>query len=229
MTNTEEVKPSKSERVQMLWAKIFEVQNIVDSDLEQFKTKAELKGNRLQWNPVVHWKVTSAVKKACEQNRLLCMPVVESTTQEGQKSIATVSLVLTDIDTGEQTSVGKYVGYGMDSMDKGPGKAVSYAIKTAMLKTFMMSIEDENEIDVVQNPRDYLFEALERENVATQSPPEARKAWLLKHSDMVALFRKDWVKTEDAKREHSPEDQTLYDILVQLANPKVNEDVNEES
>jgi hypothetical protein len=51
----------------------------------------------------------------------------------------------------------------------------------------------------------------------------------LKHSDMVALFKKDWVKAEDAKREHSPEDQTLYDILVQLANPKVNEDVNEES
>ena len=59
MTHTEEVKPSKSERVQMLWAKIFEVQNSVNNKLE------EAKGNRLQWKPVVHWKVTGAVKTAC--------------------------------------------------------------------------------------------------------------------------------------------------------------------
>ena len=43
MTHTEEVKPSKSERVQMLWAKIFEVQNSVNNTVE---ASGSLEGNR---------------------------------------------------------------------------------------------------------------------------------------------------------------------------------------
>jgi hypothetical protein len=210
MTHTEEVKPSKSERVQMLWAKIFEVQNSVNNKLE------EAKGNRLQWKPVVHWKVTGAVKIACKKHRLLCMPVVERTTQDGQTTTATVSLVLTDIDTGEQTSVGKYVGYGMDSMDKGPGKAVSYAIKTAMLKTFMMNVADDNEVDIIQNPCEYLLEALQQEKVGKLSPPEARQAWLLKHSDMIKDFKEEW-KQNNRNKTKTPEQESLYDILVDLS------------
>jgi len=209
---TEETKPTKEERVQQLWAKIFEVQQTIKSDLE------EDKGSRLQWRPVAHWKVTGAVKMACRDQRLLCVPIVEDTRLEEQKTIATVSLVITDIDTGEQTVVGKYVGYGIDPMDKGPGKAVSYAVKTAMLKTFMMNIKDDTESDVVQDTAQYLLDSLRIEKVSVESPVEVRNDWRAKNQAWITEFRAECKATPESKR--SPQQLAVYDILKGMASEK---------
>ena len=203
-----------------LHQKIFMVQQNVACDLE------ESAGNKLQWKPIVHWKVTGAVKAALAKYRLTCIPIVRDTRQDGQRTICSVSLVITDIDTGEQTSVGEYVGYGIDSMDKGPGKAVSYAIKTAMLKTFMMNIADENEIDLTQSPAQYLLEALQNERVGKLSPRDQRFAWLDKHRIYIEQFRIDLAKTK--KSSWTEEQKTLCDILAAIKNPDDGEP-NEES
>ena len=209
---TEETKPTKEERVQQLWAKIFEVQQTIKSDLE------EDKGSRLQWRPVAHWKVTGAVKAACRDQRLLVVPIVEDTRLEEQKTIATVSLVITDVDTGEQTVVGKYVGYGVDPMDKGPGKAVSYAVKTAMLKTFMMNIKDDTESDVVQDTAQYLLDSLRIEKVSVESPVEVRNDWRAKNQAWITEFRAECKATPEAKI--SPQQLAVYDILKGMASEK---------
>lgn len=209
---TEELKPTKAERVQQLWAKIFEVQQTIKSDLE------EDKGSRLQWNPVAHWKVTGAVKMACRDQRLLVVPIVEDTILEEQKTIATVSLVITDVDTGEQTVVGKYVGYGIDPMDKGPGKAVSYAVKTAMLKTFMMNIKDDTEADVIQDTTQYLLDSLRKEKVSVESSKEVRDAWRVKNKAWITEFKSEWDATPESKL--SKQQLALYDIMTRLANEK---------
>ena len=209
---TEELKPTKAERVQQLWAKIFEVQQSIKGDIE------EDKGSRLQWNPVAHWKVTGAVKMACRDQRLLVVPIVEDTRHEEQKTIATVSLVITDVDTGEQTVVGKYVGYGIDPMDKGPGKAVSYAVKTAMLKTFMMNIKDDTEADVIQDTTQYLLDSLRREKVSVESSKEVRDAWRAKNKAWTTEFKAEYKATAESKL--SPQQLALYDILTRLANEK---------
>lgn len=209
---TEEIQPTKAERVQQLWAKIFEVQQSIKGDLE------EDKGSRLQWNPVAHWKVTGAVKMACRDQRLLCVPIVEDTRLEEQKTIATVSLVITDVDTGEQTVVGKYVGYGIDPMDKGPGKAVSYAVKTAMLKTFMMNIKDDTEADVIQDTTQYLLDSLRKEKVSVESSKEVRDAWRVKNKAWITEFKSEWDATPESKL--SKQQLALYDIMTRLANEK---------
>lgn len=215
---TEEVRETKSERMIKLWTKIFNVQNSCNTNLE------EDKGNKLQWKPVAHWKVTGAVKAACKAHNLLCMPIVEETTKEGQTTTATVSLVLTDIETGEQTVVGKFVGYGVDSMDKGAGKAVSYAIKTAMLKTFMMNVADDNEPDVIQSACNYLLESLQQENIALNSPIKTRKDWLDKNDEYIKLFRQEYKDT--AKDKRPAEQDILAGLLSKL--PIESEDTNAE-
>jgi len=41
----------------------------------------------------------------------------------------------------------KYPGYGVDGGDKGPGKAISYAFKYALLKTFCLETGDDPDQD----------------------------------------------------------------------------------
>ena len=56
-----------------------------------------------------------------------------------------------DIDTGEHIDVGDYFGYGNDTQDKGPGKAMSYAYKYLLLKLFLLDISDEEDSEKGKN------------------------------------------------------------------------------
>ena len=57
-----------------------------------------------------------------------------------------VSVAFVNIDNPEDTVVVNGVGYGIDTQDKGAGKAFSYAVKYALLKTMMLETgEDEEE------------------------------------------------------------------------------------
>lgn len=60
-------------------------------------------------------------------------------------TILTVSVCFVNIDSPEDSLYTMTVGYGVDESDKGPGKALSYAIKMAELKTF--SIHDGEKLD----------------------------------------------------------------------------------
>lgn len=60
-------------------------------------------------------------------------------------TILTVSVAFINIDNPEDSMQSMTVGYGVDESDKGPGKALSYAIKMAELKTF--SIHDGEKLD----------------------------------------------------------------------------------
>lgn len=60
-------------------------------------------------------------------------------------TILTVSVSFINIDNPIDRMDSMTVGYGVDESDKGPGKALSYAIKMAELKTF--SIHDGEKLD----------------------------------------------------------------------------------
>lgn len=60
-------------------------------------------------------------------------------------TILTVSVSFINIDNPVDRMETMTVGYGVDESDKGPGKALSYAIKMAELKTF--SIHDGEKLD----------------------------------------------------------------------------------
>jgi hypothetical protein len=52
-------------------------------------------------------------------------------------------------------------GYGLDDQDKGPGKAMSYAVKYALLKTLGLETGDDPDEDQVTTYRNPLVAALE--------------------------------------------------------------------
>lgn len=52
---------------------------------------------------------------------------------------------LTNIDNPEEQIVSIEVGYGIDSQDKGPGKATSYAVKTYLINKFLLRGQPDEE------------------------------------------------------------------------------------
>jgi len=123
---------------QSIYSKIIDIQR----DIKKVDPE-EAEG--LRFSTVNHWDITTSVKEIALKKGLVILPYVKTTSYEGNDTWVTVAIQITDTETGEQIVIGDYPGQGRDTQDKGPGKAVSYAIKTAFLKIFMMGVKDDTE------------------------------------------------------------------------------------
>ena len=73
---------------------------------------------------------------------ITCLTSVYDHKQDGNRTEASVELLLTNADDPREYVTVKGFGYGCDAQDKGAGKAVSYAVKMLLLKTFMLETGD---------------------------------------------------------------------------------------
>ena len=63
--------------------------------------------------------------------------------QDGNRTEATVLVSFVNIDEPKDRILAKAFGYGVDQQDKGPGKAISYAVKYALLKNLFLETGDD--------------------------------------------------------------------------------------
>ena len=105
----------------------------------------------MTWNVTMWNDVADTLRSELHMERILIVPHVLSHSKEGNLTSATVKADIIDIDTKEVKVVGNYVGYGFDNQDKGIGKAITYAYKYLLMKTFMMKVglEEESELNKV--------------------------------------------------------------------------------
>ena len=105
----------------------------------------------MTWNVTMWNDVADTLTEELYMERILIVPYVLSHSKEGNLTSATVKAEIIDIDTKEVKIVGNYVGYGFDTQDKGIGKAITYAYKYLLMKTFMMKVglEEESELNKV--------------------------------------------------------------------------------
>ena len=87
---------------------------------------------------VAHDDVSEALRAAFIRWGVLCLPSVVEERQEGNRCVLRVTITLTNIDNPEEMLTKSFVGHGVDSQDKGPGKALSYAVKIGLLKMLMI-------------------------------------------------------------------------------------------
>lgn len=132
MTEENKVQPKS------IYSKIIEMQQ----DIKKVEPE---EADGLRFATVNHWDITTSVKEVALKKGLVILPYVKTTSHEGNDTWVTVAIQITDTETGEQIVIGDYPGQGRDTQDKGPGKAISYAIKTAFLKIFMMGVKDDTE------------------------------------------------------------------------------------
>ena len=88
----------------------------------------------LQYAIVSHDVVTKKVRPALLEQGIVYYPQNMKVSQSGNRTEMTLDVKFVNIDNPDDFILVPSCGYGIDSQDKGPGKAESYAVKFALLK-----------------------------------------------------------------------------------------------
>jgi hypothetical protein len=171
----------------------------VMTDLDYIE-KGDAKVNG-QYRFVSHDQVTSKIHPLLVKHRLLILPSVHECLQENNRTKITLQLAIINIDQPGDYVLVQFPGYGIDSGDKGIGKAISYAYKYGLLKTFCLETGDDPDNDAnasYEPPKCLEFESLD---INPKDMIKMRK--FLEHSAKTLNQHVEDVKREAMKR---PED-----------------------
>jgi hypothetical protein len=95
-------------------------------------------------------KVTSTLRESLINNGLVILPFEQTASKNGNISSVNTKYKIVDIDTG-QYEVLASSGEGADTQDKGVGKAMTYAYKYMLLRTFAIPTgEDPDKVSSVE-------------------------------------------------------------------------------
>lgn len=112
------------------------------------------KSSGMQYSTISHDDVTASLHDAIVKHGIVYHPVNLNRNQEGNRTEVELTVRFANIDSPEDYIDVPVLGYGIDGQDKGPGKAVSYAVKYALLKTFGLETGDDpdNDQNVTHEP-----------------------------------------------------------------------------
>ncbi|WP_197260583.1 ERF family protein [Brevibacillus laterosporus] len=114
-----------------VYKKILAVMN--DVSYLQKDDKVEFKTTK--YKAISEEKVTSAVGKAMREHGLVIIPIHQEHSKTDQLTTVNVRYRIVDVDTGDSIEAVSS-GTGVDTQDKGVGKAMTYAYKYLLLRTF---------------------------------------------------------------------------------------------
>jgi len=115
----------------------------------------------MRYSIVSHDSVTSKVRPALLEAGIVYYPVHIFSNQTGNRTECKMTVRFVNIDDPSDCIDVESFGYGLDDQDKGPGKAMSYAVKYALLKTLGLETGDDPDEDQVTTYRNPLVAALE--------------------------------------------------------------------
>lgn len=114
-------------------------------DYVQKTHKVEFKGT--SYAVVTHDAVTAKVRPVLVKHGVIYYPQNLVHTQNGNRTEVSLDIVFVNVDNPDDKVAIPSFGYGIDQGDKGPGKAVSYAVKYALLKA--LGLETGEDADIV--------------------------------------------------------------------------------
>lgn len=156
----------------------------------------------MMFSIVSHDSVTELIRPELVAVGIVYYPTELKVTQNGNRTEVLLTVAFVNADNPQDFILVPSLGYGIDQQDKGPGKAISYAVKYALLKAFGLSTGDDPDIHQGKG--------------SDFSPPSAQKSVLTittsdvpyreKSTDQrVAYWKKEW--------EAAP-DESKFDALV---------------
>lgn len=115
------------------------------------------KKSEMKYSIVSHDKVTAAVRPHMVEHGVIYYPVNMTMVQNGNRTEVLMSVRFQNIDDREDFMDVMCGGFGIDTSDKGPGKAISYSVKYALLKCLGLESGDDpdNDQDVVHESLEY--------------------------------------------------------------------------
>lgn len=108
----------------------------------------------MQYTIVSHDAVTAKVRPALLRHGIVYFPVRCEYAHNGNRAECAMTVRFVNIDEpGDFFDVPSF-GYGIDPQDKGPGKAMSYAVKYALLKALGLETGDDPDQDSIPHSRE---------------------------------------------------------------------------
>lgn len=146
----------------------------------------EEKKSGIQYRFVSHDAVTAAVRPVLVEEGVIYYPTNLQTKQDGNRTEAVFQVRFVNIDNPTDFIEVPTFGYGIDQQDKGPGKAISYGVKYALLKALGLETGDDPERDNLDHVSEKQQSQTTGKKAATDKTPadpfsgdsERRKAWL---------------------------------------------------
>lgn len=108
----------------------------------------------MNYTIVSHDAVTAKVRPALLAAGIVYYPVRCEYAHNGNRAECSMTVRFVNIDDPADCFDVPTFGYGVDSQDKGPGKAMSYAVKYALLKALGLETGDDPDMDNVDFTRD---------------------------------------------------------------------------
>lgn len=168
--------------------------------------KSDKKVNN-QYTFVSHDAVSAVLHPLLVKHGIAVIPRVSSWGQDGNRTSADVVIDFVNADKPEDKVEVPCFGFGIDPQDKGPGKAVSYATKYAMLKVFVLETGDDPERDMIDHVGDeielavkYALEAVEKGDWVTICEMDGEHEIWMKVWSELTNPKKKVIKEMIAKR-----------------------------
>lgn len=185
-----------------LYRKISEVMK----DVAYLKKDDHIKFGSTNYKAISEEKVTQAVRSSLIKHGLIILPVKQEHSKEGNLSTVNTTYKIVDVDTGIYEEIVSS-GTGVDTQDKGVGKAMTYAYKYLLLRTF--AIPTGEDPDKVSNDEieDMELESLKKQygELLTKNPHVFSKddvsKFSYKHNWTADTFKKGINYLEKLKQE----------------------------
>ena len=101
-----------------------------------------------------HDAVTAKVRPALLEAGIVYYPVRCDHLHNGNRAECSMTVRFVNVDEPTDFFDVPSFGYGIDPQDKGPGKAMSYAVKYALLKALGLETGDDPEVDSIDHTPD---------------------------------------------------------------------------
>lgn len=144
----------------------------------------------MQYKFVSHDAVTGVVRPALHEAGVVYFPQNLRVKQEGNRTEALFDVRFANVDNPTDCIDVPTFGYGIDNQDKGPGKAISYGVKYALLKTLGLETGDDPErdnIDHEEKPKNRANVRMVSEINQLTTPAQAKNWWYTNETDILAL------------------------------------------
>lgn len=164
------------------------------------------KKNGMNYSIVSHDAVTAKVRPALLENGVIYYPVRCDHSQNGNRTECEMTIRFVNVDEPNDFIDVQSLGYGIDPQDKGPGKAISYAVKYALLKALGLETGDDADYDSIPHTREDPAQRHAAIEAAKTAPTldALQSVWIANkqfHTDPAFTDAKDARKAELTQRD----------------------------
>ena len=139
----------------------------------------------MNYTIVSHDAVTAKVRPVLLKHGIVYYPVRCDHTHDGNRAECSLTVRFVNIDEPADFFDVPTFGYGIDPQDKGPGKAMSYAVKYALLKALGLETGDDPDHDNIPHepkpapapPKHKNYDVLVKELRLCTMPEDINRAW----------------------------------------------------